>query len=169
MGVLDGWSPWHLCVSNVTPVEFSEPGVLLYLLPVVASTIPALAIHRQPINIEHITERYALFLLIVLGETITSLMADLPWRVTILSWPVFLGVLGGLAVSFSLKWLYFDVDEEKKIHPFRRTPWHGISWSLSHMPLSMAIAGTVDFLGSFLPPAVLNYCPFLLRSFSFSF
>jgi len=37
VGVLDGWSPWHLCVSNVTPVEFSEPGVLLYLLPVVAS------------------------------------------------------------------------------------------------------------------------------------
>jgi len=46
----------------------------------------------------------------------------------------------GLVIAFSLKWIYFDVDEEKAKHPFRRGPYQALPWSFAHAPLAIAIA-----------------------------
>jgi len=52
--------------------------ILPELAPIVFLYLPSLRKFQQPLNVEHMTERYAVFILIVVGETVNTLMGDLP-------------------------------------------------------------------------------------------
>jgi len=85
-----------------------------------------------------ITERYGLFVIIVLGEVVVGLVTSLSQ-----SRVLTLATLGlafpGLAVGFGLWWVYFDFIARRPPGPtFRQT----ILWSYLHMPLVLALAAT---------------------------
>jgi low temperature requirement protein LtrA len=81
---------------------------------------------------DHIAERFALFTLIVLGESYVKVVSSLAGAS--LGWgTVVFGALG-LVVAGSIWWLYFDHIPEASLRPGR-----GFTWVYAHLPLAIAI------------------------------
>ncbi len=85
----------------------------------------------------HLAERYGLIVLIVLGETIISVVRARAEAVNEVS--ISFGITGGLGMllAFSIWWLYFDQVTDKYEH---QTPRHVSAWGYMHLPLVMGIA-----------------------------
>jgi len=85
-----------------------------------------------------ITERYGLFVIIVLGEVVVGLINGLSQNHVFTRAAIGPALLG-LAIGFGLWWIYFDFIA-------RRSPGRNffltISWSYLHMPLVLALAAT---------------------------
>ena len=83
-----------------------------------------------------LTERYGLFMIIVLGESIVSVLNGVVSNETI-DWASLLRVGLGIALSFGLWWIYFDFIGRRV--PNRANPWRGLGWSYLHLPLVMGV------------------------------
>lgn len=92
----------------------------------------------------HFAERYALIVLIALGESIVAVgvgVADLP-----VSWPIIYGIVCGLVIAAALWWAYFDVvapTAERVLHAAsgaRRAALARDSFTYLHLPM---IAGII--------------------------
>eukprot|EP01130_Rhizamoeba_saxonica_P007784 TRINITY_DN3153_c0_g1_i2.p1 TRINITY_DN3153_c0_g1~~TRINITY_DN3153_c0_g1_i2.p1 ORF type:complete len:505 (+),score=82.34 TRINITY_DN3153_c0_g1_i2:563-2077(+) len=110
------------------------------IAPLISKIFPSTV---APITIEHWVERQGLFIIIVLGESIVSLLsasADVEIPIQI-----YIAALLELTVAFGLKWIYFDVDgSPKKLHALRRSKLTGVLWSLLHWPLSIFITASAS-------------------------
>jgi low temperature requirement protein LtrA len=96
-----------------------------------ASPAPAAAL----IVTDALTERFAAFTIIVLGETLTGVVAGLTAQpVSALTLTV---GLVAVVVGFGAWWTYFDFAGHH--HP-RPEPAASLQWILSHLPLTAAIA-----------------------------
>lgn len=84
---------------------------------------------------EHLPERFGLFVVIVLGESIASVVIGLVKQDPGLVALVVAGI--GVLVAATLWWLYFENLEESVV---RRTRVAGQVWIYSHLPLVVAIA-----------------------------
>ena len=77
--------------------------VVQVIAPVVASTRP----ETQPLQVEHLPERFGLFVILVLAESIAAIshgVHDTEWK------PAALAVAGaGFLAAVALWWLYFDL------------------------------------------------------------
>jgi len=100
-----GWIAWVVLSSPGGIVGFTVLAIVELLVPVWAERAEATWWHP-----EHIAERYGLFTIIVLGESILAASiaiqssidaGDLTSEVTVI-------IVGGLLTVFSLWWLYFD-------------------------------------------------------------
>ncbi len=93
---------------------------------------------RTTFHPEHIAERYGLFMIIVLGESV--LAASLAFQTVITNGglsPALLGVIvGSLLVLYAMWWIYFDRPEE---HLLDSLPT-AIAWSYLHLPIFAAVA-----------------------------
>ena len=93
---------------------------------------------------EHIEERYGLFTLIVLGESLLSAAAGFQTAVDDagLSAELLAVGLGGLVMAFSAWWLYFD-------HPghLAPTPAQAFRWGYAHVMVFAALAAMGAGLG----------------------
>jgi low temperature requirement protein LtrA len=82
-----------------------------------------------------LAERFGAFIIIVLGETLTGVVAGLSSR------PVSgltLGVgLVAVVIGFGAWWTYFDFAGQRQARPNHRA---SLQWMLSHLPLTAAIA-----------------------------
>jgi low temperature requirement protein LtrA len=92
-----------------------------------------------PLNIEHITERLANFIVLVLGEDVASLFfvetGDYIFE------PYLLGLLG-MVIVFGFQMLYFDVEETSRhrlLHAMRRRKYTGQLWSILHIFYTMSL------------------------------
>ncbi|WP_227375961.1 low temperature requirement protein A [Haladaptatus halobius] len=93
-----------------------------------------------PVHPTHIPERFGLFTIIVLGETIVSVVTGIStqeWTVT----SVFIALFS-TAIAYSLWWIYFDNHDESAILAARegrriRAYWE---WIYVHLPLVIGIA-----------------------------
>jgi low temperature requirement protein LtrA len=87
----------------------------------------------------HIEERYGLFTVIVLGESILSVTAGFSAALEEQGPSLSLAVvgLGGLLIAFAAWWLYFD-------QPGHRTPsqQQGFRWGYGHLVIFAALAAT---------------------------
>lgn len=100
------------------------------------------AVRQSQPNLTHLPERFGLFTLIVLGESVTAVVHSLDQqRITLAD-----GVSGVLALlgAFCFWWLYFDeicqaTDMEQRII---RKPWTLPSWILCHLFLSVGLVAT---------------------------
>lgn len=90
-----------------------------------------------PMATESMLERFALFVIIVLGEVVAGVVAGLG-AVHDLSPNVFLTGFAGLAVGMALWWTYFDMLSER---PPRESVRARFFYNLLQLPLTMAIAG----------------------------
>jgi len=105
-----------------------------------ATPITAGKLHSQYApNVYHLPERMGLFTLIVLGESIVSIVIGMTNQV----WNIYSVVVSslGLCISFSLWWLYFDGSGRFPIQILREKGNIALYsvWLYTHFPLVVAI------------------------------
>jgi low temperature requirement protein LtrA len=129
-----GASLWLLSVFVPAPARYVLWGVAL-TLELAAPWVGRHQIEKAPIHASHLVERFGLFTLIVLGESVISVAqgaADIDWTVRSLA-----AAVGGFVTVASLWWLYFDRLEDGAI----RSVLQGLVWNYAHLPL---LAGLVS-------------------------
>lgn len=95
---------------------------------------------KVPPDASHLPERFGLFTLILLGESVVALMRGIESQE---NWPVEAAVSAflGMALLFVLWWWYFDgagAAEERPVRNHREAIRFHI-WSYAHFPLSLGI------------------------------
>jgi low temperature requirement protein LtrA len=97
---------------------------------------------KVPFDVSHLPERFGLFTILVLGESIAAVVVGLghsEWSFV----PTFAAAIG-VAIATSLWWIYFDnargavVRREASV---KRT-WRPTGWIYSHLPLAAALAAS---------------------------
>lgn len=97
---------------------------------------------RVPFDVSHLPERFGLFTILVLGESIAAVITGLghsEWAFL----PTFTAALG-VGVATALWWLYFDNAQGKVVRrdaSVRRT-WRPTVWIYTHLPLAAALAAS---------------------------
>ena len=90
----------------------------------------------------HLPERFALFILIVLGEAIAGVVMGLTKH----AWSVQSGLTAalGLSLAFSLWWVYFDNIDGAAIRAARTQGriWLYQGWLYAHLPLVIGLAAS---------------------------
>lgn len=95
---------------------------------------------RVPLDVSHLPERFGLFTILVLGESIAAVVAGLSH----LTWefgPTATAALG-IGVATALWWLYFDNARGSVVRrkaTVRRT-WRPTGWIYTHLPLAAGLA-----------------------------
>ena len=94
---------------------------------------------RVPLSVSHLPERFGLFTILVLGESIAAVVAGVEneeWAFASAS----VGV-AGVVMAASLWWVYFDNLEGSVVRrdPNRVHDWHPTAWIYSHLPLVIAL------------------------------
>ncbi len=107
--------------------------LLIPLLPIMRRLQRQSAIDRH-----HLSERFGIFTIIVLGESFVKILDDA--QGTLLGPDQFLFSIAGFAVLYSLWWLYFS-DAGDQVLDFN-TRYKPVSWIYGHLPLS---AGLIAF------------------------
>jgi low temperature requirement protein LtrA len=101
--------------------------------------VPFLAWGRLPgtaaIDPRHLPERFGLFTIIVLGESVLSVVLG----VANTTWEVDSGfaAAGGFLVAAALWWIYFDFLDESVV---RRGKFSGLAFTYAHFPVLIGIA-----------------------------
>lgn len=110
-------------------VEFSAP-----IVSIKRSTAP-------PTHDEHFQERYALFTIIVLGETFVKTLSEITNAGVTLETQVF--GAGAFIMLIALWWTYFDDVAESHIRPTsalaRAKPKNRLIWVYVHLPLTASL------------------------------
>ena len=103
------------------------------VLVVAELAVPVIAERRgQPVwHPEHIAERYGLFTLIVLGESVLSTTVALQAAFTQTDHPAGLVMLGvaGLVILFAMWWIYFEQPAHERLTSLKA----GIRWGYGHI------------------------------------
>jgi low temperature requirement protein LtrA len=129
-----GASLWLVSVFVPEPTRYVLWGVAL-LIELSAPWVGRHQIARAPIHASHLVERFGLFTLIVLGESVISVAqgaADVDWTAATVA-----AAVGGFVAVACLWWLYFDRLEDAAI----RSVLQGLVWNYAHLPL---LAGLVS-------------------------
>ena len=90
----------------------------------------------------HLPERFALFTLIVLGESITGVVSGLSHHLW--SPASAIAAMLGLSLAFSLWWVYFDNIDAAPIRAARTGGhiWVYQTWLYAHLPLVVGLTAT---------------------------
>jgi low temperature requirement protein LtrA len=129
-----GASLWLVSVIVPAPARYVLWGLALFL-ELSAPWVGRRQIARAPIHASHLVERFGLFTLIVLGESVISVAqgaADVDWTAATVA-----AAIGGFLAVACLWWLYFDRIDDGTI----RSVLQGLTWNYAHLPL---LAGLVS-------------------------
>jgi len=92
-----------------------------------------------PLNIEHTTERFGLFIMLVLGESIVAIVTDANGLTGVNDWLI---AIFGFATVFACKTIYFEAQpHEPKEHALKRSSFTGRLYVYLHIPLGTALIG----------------------------
>ena len=132
---------WLVSAWTPTPFRFYLWG--LGLLIDFATPLGAGKLHSQLApHATHLPERFAGFILIVLGEAITGVVIGLTKH----AWSGQSGLTAalGLSLAFSLWWVYFDNIDGAAIRAARAQGriWLYQGWLYAHLPLVIGLAAT---------------------------
>jgi low temperature requirement protein LtrA len=127
---------WIISAFIPPPFRFVLWGIGLvidFVTPITARRLPQFAPH-----ISHLPERMGLFTIIVLGESITGVVAGVSGIEFDIYSMIVLGL--GLSIPFSLWWLYFDSVDGAPIRAVREKGKIGVYalWLYGHFPLVVA-------------------------------
>jgi low temperature requirement protein LtrA len=129
-----GASLWLVSVFVPEPARYVLWGVAL-VIELSAPWVGRHQIAKAPIHASHLVERFGLFTLIVLGESVISVAqgaADVNWTAATVT-----AAIGGFVAVACLWWLYFDRIDDGAI----RSVLQGLTWNYAHLPL---LAGLVS-------------------------
>jgi low temperature requirement protein LtrA len=128
-----GAAIWLASVFVPEPARYAcwAAGLVVELATPMAS---ASAIKRVPFHTSHIPERFGLFVLIVLGESVTldalGIASD---RLDLMATLI---IIAGFLIAAGLWWLYFDCVDPS---PMRRWRWTGQAYVYGHAVVFAAI------------------------------
>lgn len=92
-----------------------------------------------PLDVSHLPERFGLFTILVLGETIVAVTVGLghvEWQ-----WATTIAGISGLVIATSLWWVHFDnVDGFVVRRRGDKKNWRPTVWIYSHLPLAAGLA-----------------------------
>jgi low temperature requirement protein LtrA len=116
---------WPLAWGVLLPVEL--------LIPAWAERAARTTFHR-----EHIAERYGLFMIIVLGESVlaASLAIQGALGAGAVTVELVTVIVGSILIVYSMWWIYFDRPEEHLLDSVATA----IAWSYLHLPIFAAVA-----------------------------
>ncbi|MFA7250137.1 MAG: low temperature requirement protein A [Dehalococcoidia bacterium] len=102
---------------------------------------------RSPLNASHLPERFGLFTILVLGESVAAVVAGLhpdQAHATTLA-----GAGAAFVVATGLWWIYFDNFEGSVVRrdPDRRHDWRPTAWIYAHFPLAACLAAAGNGMG----------------------
>ena len=135
---------WTASLAIPEPWRFVMWGIGLALDLGVPALIGPRFVGRVPLHASHIPERFALFTIIVLGESVVAValgVAGSDWRLSSATG----AALGFLAVA-CLWWTYFDVGAGLALAP---SPWTAVRFIYTHVPMwasLTAVAAGVNLL-----------------------
>ena len=92
---------------------------------------------RYPPDVLHMSERYGLFTIIVLGESFVKVLSEVAAQPDPGTDMVMMAGLA-LMVTASLWWLYFDDVAGSRVKP---KPINAFVWIYTHLPLTIAVTG----------------------------
>ena len=123
--------PWRFVLWGVgLAVDFATPYVLRQIQA------------KVPLSLSHLPERFGLFTILVLGESIAAVVAGLSefnWAPASTS-----GAIIGVLTASGLWWIYFDNLEGRVVRrrEGQRTAWKPTVWIYSHLPLAIGLTAT---------------------------
>lgn len=151
---------WFVSAFVPPPYRFALWGLGLAID--FATPLTAGVLHADiPPHPSHLPERFGLFTIIVLGESIASVVSG----IGIQSWTLHSVLIAvfSMAIAFSLWWVYFDNHDASAIRAAQEGGriWLYQKWLYGHFPLVVGIAATgvavlrvfTGDLGPSLPPA----------------
>lgn len=148
-GLLLSLSLWLFSLQFSGPLQWSLWGIGLaieYITPLTTKNIK----DRLPSQNKsgHLPERFGLFMIIVLGESIVGIVQGLN-TVPLFDQNTILSFILGISFIFTVWWMYFDHINERKM---KAGTWYLTGWSYSHLPLVMSIgalgAGILNLIKS---------------------
>jgi low temperature requirement protein LtrA len=138
-GVAVAAALWLVSAMTPAPVRFWLWTIALtidVLTPLMTSRFTA----DIPPHPEHLPERFGLFTIILLGETLVSVMRGMKtqedWSLAAAT-----SALLGMAMAFTFWWWYFDGVEaagERHVHT-RQDTWRFNVWAYAHLPLYLGV------------------------------
>jgi low temperature requirement protein LtrA len=95
---------------------------------------------KVPLDVSHLPERFGLFTILVLGESISAVVTGLAHT----SWtgaPV-VASAGAVGVATAFWWMYFDNTRGRVVRrdPSVRRTWRPTAWLYTHLPLAASLA-----------------------------
>ncbi len=129
---------WIVSIFVPEPVRFWLWGVAL-VIDLATPFIVRKAQAAAPLDVSHLPERFGLFTILVLGETIVAVtvgLSHVEWQ-----WTTTIAGVAGLAVATGLWWIHFDnVDGRVVRRKGGGKAWQPTVWIYSHLPLAVGIA-----------------------------
>ncbi|MEA5463137.1 low temperature requirement protein A [Leptothoe sp. PORK10 BA2] len=126
---------FYISLFVPSPVRFWLWGLGLFIDMIT----PAFTIQQQAklpkFSTSKLPERYGLFMIIVLGESVLGVVQGVAARET-LALPMAVIAILGIALTFGIWWVYFDFIGRRA--PKSGTGWTFV-WGYAHMPLAIAI------------------------------
>ena len=136
-----GGAFWVVSIWVPDPTRFVLWGIGLaidFVTPYIMRKVQAAA----PMSKSHLPERFGLFTILVLGESIAAVVAGLSefhWTGS-----VTFGAVIGVITASGLWWIYFDNLEGSVVRRRKgqRTAWKPTVWIYSHLPLAIGLTAT---------------------------
>ena len=124
--------------SLLLPAEYHWVGWLIGIaVELCVPQLPSIRVHRQQWGVDqhHISERFGIFTIIVLGESFVKILDDA--QGISIGIDQFVFSIFGILVVCSLWWLYFADTAEKRINFEQEI--RGVSWVYSHLFLAASL------------------------------
>lgn len=140
-----GWVALLFIPAELKPIGFLLLVITELLVPIWAERVVASSWHAA-----HITERYGLFTIIVIGESILSASGAIQsaFQQGDLNGNLATTIVGGLLIIFSMWWLYFDQPADELLTSARQA----FGWGYGHLlifasaaAVGAGLAVNVDF------------------------
>ncbi len=123
-------APWvYVCWALATSIDLALP-----LSRAIRSMVD-----RYPPDVLHMSERYGLLTLIVLGESFVKVLSSISEVRGGPESSLLITCAMGLAIVTSLWWIYFDDVAGSRIKP---NPIAGFAWIYAHLPMTIAVVAT---------------------------
>jgi low temperature requirement protein LtrA len=131
---------WAVAAAIPIPARFYVWTVAL-LVDLSTPWIAARYTHKFPPHPEHLPERFGLFTIILLGESVAAVMRGMESQET---WPMSAAIsaISGLGLAFGYWWWYFDAVKaaaERRIQAGRGLKAFHV-WTYIHFPMYLSIA-----------------------------
>ena len=133
-----GASFWVVSIFVPEPARFWLWGIAL-VVDLATPFIMRKAQAAAPLDVSHLPERFGLFTILVLGETIVLVTVGLghvEWQ-----WSTTIAGIAGLSIATGLWWIHFDnVDGRVVRRKGGGKAWQPTVWIYSHLPLAIGLA-----------------------------
>ena len=128
---------WTASIFVPDPARFWLWGIALII-----DLVTPFAVRKEqaavPLDVSHLPERFGLFTILVLGETVVAVtvaMGHVDWQ-----WATTIAGAFGIIVAISIWWIHFDnVDGFVVRRRGQKTDWRPTVWIYSHFPLALGI------------------------------